>query len=246
MSSALYRWMLLVGILGSAWYWHRRARRDSRLFPIYLAALFGGFAGAKLVYLFAEGWIDWHQPDRWIRLATGKTVVGALLGGFLSVEWAKHLLGYRQATGDQFATVVPISIALGRLGCWSAGCCLGEICKPAWYTIQDSSGHPRWPSVPLELGFNLACIPIFAILRLTGTLPGQHFHLYIISYGIFRFGHEFLRATPRWVGPFSGYHIAAALLVGIGVVGFVRRRRALAASPNFQGEDTTASTRALD
>jgi hypothetical protein len=53
----------------------------------------------------------------------------------------------------------------------------------------------------------------------------------LIGYGIFRFGHEFLRATPRVMGGLSGYHLAAILVVILGTVGFVRRRHAQRRSP---------------
>ena len=55
-------------------------------------------------------------------------------------------------------------------------------------------------------------------------LSGQHFHLYLIAYGSFRFVHEFWRDTPQIFVPFSGYQIASLLLVTLGVVGFWRRR----------------------
>jgi phosphatidylglycerol:prolipoprotein diacylglycerol transferase len=54
-------------------------------------------------------------------------------------------------------------------------------------------------------------------------LPNQHFHLYLVAYGLFRFTHEFWRDTPQVFGPLSGYQIAALLLVMLGGVGFWRR-----------------------
>jgi phosphatidylglycerol:prolipoprotein diacylglycerol transferase len=63
---------------------------------IYLAALAGAFIGAKIVYLAAEGWMFWSSPNRWLIWATGKTILGALLGGYAAVEIAKSLLGYSQ------------------------------------------------------------------------------------------------------------------------------------------------------
>ena len=91
---------MLAGIALSIFLWSRVARRDERLLFIYVAALVGAFLGAKIVYLLAEGWLDWNEPDRWRRLATGKTILGALLGGYAAVELAKKFLGYRHATGD--------------------------------------------------------------------------------------------------------------------------------------------------
>lgn len=87
----MYRYLMLAGIAVTLWYWTRLVRRDKRLFWIYLTALAGAFLGAKASYLLAEGWLDWSSPDGWQRVATGKSITGALLGGYLAVEIAKKL-----------------------------------------------------------------------------------------------------------------------------------------------------------
>ena len=53
----------IFGVL-SLVFWTRLARRDDRLLLVYLGALAGAFLGAKLVYLFAEGWRDFAEADR--------------------------------------------------------------------------------------------------------------------------------------------------------------------------------------
>ena len=219
---------MLAGITLSIVLWSRVARRDERLLFIYVAALVGAFLGAKIVYLLAEGWLDWNEPDRWRRLATGKTILGALLGGYAAVELAKKLLGYRSATGDWFALSAPGGIILGRLGCLLHGCCPGQVCERHWYTVNDVEGVARWPAVALEIIFNLIAIGALFILRRRQILSGQHFHLYLIAYGLFRFVHEFMRATPRVLGPFSGYALAALLVAGWGMFAFARRARTTA------------------
>jgi len=228
--STAYGWLMLAGIMVSVLLWSRIARRDERLLIIYFAALASAFLGAKVVYLAAEGWMFWDDPQRWLIWATGKTILGALLFGYLGVEIAKKLTGYTQPTGDWFALIAPLGIALGRIGCLLHGCCLGKRCAPAWWTIRDVRGIPRWPAVPLEIAFNLAAILVFAVLRRRRVLPGQHFHLYLMAYGLFRFFHEFMRATPRVTGEISGYQFAALAVAVLGVVGFVRRRHAQSVS----------------
>ena len=209
-------------------FWWRLAHRDERLVLIYFAALVCAFLGAKLVYFAAEGWLHWSDPQRWTIWATGKTILGALLGGYAGVEAAKKWLGYTAATGDWFALVAPVGIVFGRLGCLLHGCCLGQPCAAAWWTVQDTAGVARWPAVPIEIAFNVVAMVVFLLLRWRRVLAGQHFHLYLLGYGAFRFGHEFLRATPRLAGGLSGYHLAAILVVILGAIGFLRRRRAAA------------------
>jgi len=49
-----------------------------------------------------------------------------------------------------------------------------------------------------------------------------------MTYGAFRFAHEFLRATTRVTGAFSGYQIAALACVALGAWRFVVRARSVA------------------
>ncbi len=220
-----YAWLMLAGIGVSLFLWYRLARREARLVPIYLGGLFGAAIGAKLLYLLAEGWLDFGQPDQWLRWATGKTVLGALAGGYGGVELAKRWVGYPLATGDLFASVAPVGIILGRIGCLLQGCCLGALCEqPAWWTLADRHGHPRWPAVPAEIAFNAIALVALAVLRARRLVPGQHFHLYLIGYGAFRFVHEFWRDTPRIALGLSGYQFAALALVGF--AGWRFRQRA--------------------
>lgn len=225
MNASPYAWLMLAGIAVSIIVWSRLAKRDERLLFIYVAALIGAFLGAKLVYLFAEGWIDWHQPNRWLRLATGKSIVGGLLGGYLAVELAKRFVGFNSATGDWFALIAPIGITMGRIGCLLHGCCPGAACERSWYTRDDAEGVARWPAVPVEIAFNVVAIIAFMVFRKRRVLSGQHFHLYLIAYGFFRFAHEFVRATPRLIGPFSGYAIAALAMATFGILAFTKRAR---------------------
>jgi phosphatidylglycerol---prolipoprotein diacylglyceryl transferase len=222
---SLYGGLMLLGIFISLFFWRRLARRDERLLPIYLGALCGAFIGAKVVYLLAEGWLFWGKDNWWQYWLTGKTILGALLGGYISVEFVKSAVKYRQPTGDWFATIVPVSIIFGRIGCWSHGCCGGIACPTSWYTITDAAGVARWPSVQVEIVFNVAAILAFAVLRARHRLPGQHFHLYLIGYGLFRFGHEFLRDTPRIILGITGYQIAALMVAGLGMWGFSKRAK---------------------
>ena len=223
--STAYGWLMLAGIFVSIFLWSQMIKRDDRLVLVYVAALAGAFLGAKLVYLGAEGWLHWHDANRWVILATGKSVTGALLGGYLAVEIAKRLLGYRGTTGDWFAVIVPAGVMIGRIGCMINGCCLGKVCTASWFTINDVNGVPRWPASQMEFVFNAVMLGVILLLRRGRIVPGQLFHIYLMAYGIFRFFHEFLRDTPQLVGPVSGYQIAALGIFALGAAGFVRRRQ---------------------
>ncbi|MDD5261543.1 MAG: prolipoprotein diacylglyceryl transferase [Methylacidiphilales bacterium] len=222
---SVYSLLMLLGIVASFIFWSRLAKHDEKLLGIYAAGLAGAFLGAKLMYLLAEGWLHFGARDMWLQLMTGKSILGALMGGYLAVELAKRFVGYRASTGDWFALVVPAGVLIGRVGCLFQGCCLGALCEPAWYTLRDNDGFTRWPAVPLEMIFNVLALLVFLILRKCRVLPGQHFHLYLIGYGLFRFANEFMRDTPRIIGGWSGYQIGALAVALLGIIGFVRRAR---------------------
>ena len=233
MRASPYSWLMLAGIFGTLLVWSRIARRDKRLLGVYAGALLGAFTGAKVVYLLAEGWLHFGQADVWMQLATGKSILGSLLGGYAGVELAKKWVGYSGITGDWFALVAPVGIVFGRIGCLLHGCCLGEAQAPSWFTLRDTMGISRWPAVPVEILFNIAILIVFFWLRQRRLLGGQHFHLYLIGYGIFRFFHEFERATPRLFGALTGYQAAAGLMVLFGFGEFLKRHK----------EGTNAGTR---
>lgn len=222
--SSSYRWTMLAAIGLSAWYWIWRSKRDPSLLLIYVGSLGGAFLGAKLAYLFAEGWRDWPLADRWLRLASGKSVVGGLLGGYGGVELMKWTLRYRKSTGDLFAMIVPLGIALGRVGCWLQGCCLGKPTTLSWIAIRDRFGVPRWPASQIELLFQLVMFAVLWLLRNRDEWRGRLFFLYLFCYGIFRFFHEFLRDTPVLVEGLSGYQFLSLVMVLAGAVVLYRRR----------------------
>ncbi len=239
--SVAYPLLAIAGILLSSVIWTKLLRRDGRIRDhrmelIYIAALCGAFIGAKLMYFLAEGWRVFYDPGissplAWNMLLTGKSITGALLGGYATVEIAKKALGYERATGDFFAVIAPLGLMLGRVGCYIQGCCPGVEMEHHWYTLVDSAGISRWPAVPVEFAFNLTFILYALVLYKRGMLEGQLFHVYLIAYGVFRFAHEFLRATPPLAGPVTGYQLAAVAILLLGVVRYRQRAKGVQPAP---------------
>jgi phosphatidylglycerol---prolipoprotein diacylglyceryl transferase len=244
LSLMLYPLTAALGILLSAWAWERLPAVDSaptaqQRHAIFVGSLIGMVAGAKLAYLASEGYLDALDTSldwrvRGAMLLQGKSVTGALLGGYLGVELAKRHVGYAHATGDTFALLTPFSLALGRVGCLSQGCCLGVAMREQAWTLTDAQGVARWPAVPLEFAFNalfFGWVVWISRRRQRGvadTLRSQLFHVYLVTYGAFRFAHEFMRDTPRLWGVFSGYQAFALATLALGLHGFARVQRAQA------------------
>lgn len=214
---------MLAAIVVSAVFWFRRSKRDPGLLPVYIGALGGAFLGAKLVYVFAEGWRDWPMPDRWMRLATGKSILGGLLGGYGGVELMKWLTGYEKRTSDVFAFITPIGIAIGRLGCWMQGCCLGKPTTLRLLAARDRLGLMRWPSAQVELVFQLFMLAVIMVLQRFPRFQGRLIFLYFVAYGTFRFVHEWMRDTPELALGLSGYQYVSLGMAVLGLVMFVKR-----------------------
>lgn len=232
--SAAYAFMMVMGILIGAFYWYRRAQGQSDLLLIYLGALVGGFAGAKIAYLLAEGWLEWQQPDRWLRWATGKSVLGGLLGAYAGVELTKHFTGHKQSTGDAFAVIVPVGILLGRVGCYLNGCCLGKPTAGV-FAAHDIQGIARWPAPFVEGVFQAVMLITVLLLQRRGLLRDRLFFLYLAAYGLFRFVHEFMRDTPRIVAGLSGYQLIALGMAVLGGVMMCRRTKSMLAPAVAEG-----------
>lgn len=227
-----YGLLMLAGILLSAFVWTRIVsgpqRHDFRLTIIYFSGLLGALLGAKLAFLLAEGWQFRHDT---VALLSGRSITGGLLGGYAAVEIAKSIVRYPSATGDLFAIVVPMTLILGRVGCLWVGCCPGVECAAHWWTIADATGAHRWPAAAAELGFNASLLAWALAARRAGWQTGNRFHVYLIAYGVFRFGHEFLRDDQRWFGPLGGYHALALAIVVLGVWRYRVRRAAPSSAP---------------
>lgn len=217
-ASSPYRWTMLGAIVLSAWLWSRRTKRDPVLMIVYAGALGGAFAGAKLAWLIAEGAEAWASPNRWLMIATGKSVVGGILGGYAGVEFMKAMVGYKKSTGDLFAPIIPLGIALGRVGCMLHGCCGGNAMPAMWWTVQDARGISRWPSAQIEFVFQLIMFAVLVTLLRRPAWHGRVFYLYLVSYGGFRLAHEVVRDTPKWFDLVSGYQLLSAVMLIIGII----------------------------
>src|SRR5688572_6463047 len=74
------------------------------------AAIVGGVVGSKVGMVLFEPWPD--LPALLSLDLAGKTVLGALLGGWAGVELAKWRLGIGFSTGDGFAVALPLGQAI--------------------------------------------------------------------------------------------------------------------------------------
>src|SRR5690349_1264368 len=104
------------------------SRRTQRPLPLSLlqrlglglGAFCGGMIGAKLPFVLLD-WDGFLSGAAWFE--SGKTLTLGLVGGYFGVEAAKWATHITIKTGDSFAAPVAAAIAVGRLACFTAGCC---------------------------------------------------------------------------------------------------------------------------
>jgi phosphatidylglycerol:prolipoprotein diacylglycerol transferase len=183
--------------------------RSERL-GIAAGAFCGAMLGAKLPFVLSD-WNGFLSGAAWF--ANGKTILCGLAGGYLGVEVAKWSLRVRVKTGDSFAVPVAASVAVGRLGCFYAGCCYGAPTDLPWGVVFPAvDGAPRHPTQLYEAAFHLSAALVLETLHRRGLLRGQLIKLYILSYLGYRFLTEMIRPEVRlWAG-LTGYQWAALAL----------------------------------
>jgi phosphatidylglycerol---prolipoprotein diacylglyceryl transferase len=149
---------------------------------VIAAAVAGATAGSKLLFWLEDPQSTWHNIHNPAYLIGGKTIVGALVFGLISVELMKRYIGLHQSTGDLYAVPLALGIAIGRVGCFLTGLSdntYGIATRLPW-AVNFGDGIPRHPTQLYEVAFLLALIPIlYRIVGLTtarvvaGDLPAK-------------------------------------------------------------------------
>lgn len=190
---------------------------------LQVVTLVGAAIGAKLAFLVGDlHWPSAHVPFEEV-VYSGRSITGGLLGGFLSAELAKIPLRYTELPNDWFAAKLPLSIAVGRVGCVLAGCCRGI---PGEYPLAMvySDGIHRFPAQLCELAFQVVAFAVALTWFRRGLVRGRVFASYMIAYGLFRVAIEALRDTEKvaFHQSLSVYQLLALALAACGVASFVR------------------------
>jgi phosphatidylglycerol---prolipoprotein diacylglyceryl transferase len=203
---------------------HYASAERAQYWRLQAITLVAALVGAKFAVLMGDARWPLVPFDDWAGLLlSGRSIVGALLFGFLAAEAAKPLLKYPLPPNDRFAILLPFSIATGRIGCWLAGCCLGvESHGP--FAVVGRDGIARIPAAPIEFAFHVLAGIVLILLWRRRVLAGRLFAAYLVAYGLFRFGSEFWRATPKAFAGWSAYQWMAIAMVIAGSVALYARR----------------------
>jgi phosphatidylglycerol:prolipoprotein diacylglycerol transferase len=212
------------------------------LWDLALAALVGGAVGARLFY-FLPLWLRGiesgaHLVTRW---SEGSGFYGGLVGGALGVALAARLrrLPVRRVL-DGAAAPLPAGFAVGKLGCFFAGCCYGMRTDGfpgvsfshgslAWRTQRAAgeippeapSALPVHPVALYELGLALLLFAALGGIARRSSRPGETALALAGGYSLWRFAIEFFRADPGrhgfGAGALSDSQVAAIVLLALAI-----------------------------
>jgi phosphatidylglycerol:prolipoprotein diacylglycerol transferase len=249
-----YGVLLAIAFLAGLWIAGREARREgldqARITDLGVYVLIAGLLGAKLMLVFVEWPVYEANPGEILSIfQSGGVFYGGLLGA-LPVAWwyaRRHRLDAWR-TADVLVPGVALGQAIGRLGCFAAGCCHGRPADVPWavrYTdlyAARTVGTPMDTALhPAQLYESIATALIFAFLMWLAPrkrFPGQVILCYVSLYAVARFVLEFYRGDAARGFLFGGLlstsqAIAIAMLLAVAAFWpYLVKAHALASSPS--------------
>ncbi|MGH2429700.1 MAG: prolipoprotein diacylglyceryl transferase [Candidatus Limnocylindria bacterium] len=232
----------VLGLVAGFTLYYRALRRDgmlgSRIVVISLSALLGGAVGARLL-------TSWEAigdvaaaglPLSYVLTHGPKSIIGGLAGGYLAIVLSKRALGYTVSTGDYYAAAIPLALAIGRVGCFLSELPLGTPADLPWAMTVDAStaaafprcpgcDGPMHPSMLYEIGFHAAAFGVIAARGPLLPVRGDTLKAYLLAYGLFRFGVEFVRGNEVQALGLTGPQLVLIPLVALLLLHFARQLR---------------------
>lgn len=235
---ATYGLLILLGAIAGIIVALLRAKRyHQQRDDVLFCALFAGIGvavGAKLLYLITilpdliQNWNTLMSDTAYLTsiITGGFVFYGGLIGAIIMLfVYAKRYKIDTFSMLDVFAPAIPLIHAVGRLGCFSAGCCYGKPADPPWGMLFPHSvaGPQDIPLLPVQLyesGLNLLLFFVLLLLSFKVSKRGALIGIYLASYAVIRFVLEFFRydyvrgfvlgiSTSQWI---------SILLLPIGVL----------------------------
>ena len=236
-----YGVMAMLGLLAAVltWWWMgRREREFGGDFPSTLAVwlMLPGIVGARLAYVVANWSYFAQSPSEIVRTDHGGLI---FYGGFVAACLAAVVCARIRKLPvaglfDFAAPGLAIGHAFGRIGCLSFGCCYGGVALPidSWYARVFGVTYPAgtlpgdlyegMPMHPVQVYEAAGLLLLWAFLlifrRRMKPLKGLATGMYLVAYGMLRFGLEFLRGDVRQHA-FWGMDVAQAVSVGLVLAG---------------------------
>lgn len=228
-----YGVFVALGFLAGLWLAGRLATRNgldpTRIADLAIYCALAGLAGAKLLMFALNADYYSRHPGALLSVETLLSA-GIYHGGFLGALGFAWLYVRRHGlpwlpVADTLAPAVALGHAIGRLGCFAAGCCWGASCQRPWAVTFTNPAAHELTGVPLHLPLHPTQLYEAILTALVAALclwaarrtppPGAVLGLYLTSYSAARIFVEFFRQHDQAL-PFEGpltwtQWIAAAL-----------------------------------
>jgi len=229
---------------------HREGIAREHISDLAITVLLAGVVGSKLLMVIVD-LCDGASLASVLDLGylrAGGAIHGGIIGATLAFFWrVKRLKLPLARTLDCLTPAVALGQAVGRLGCFAAGCCYGTPCNLPWAVTftdpnaQALSGTPlAMPVHPVQLYTFLANLTVMGsllVIRRHKRFAGQVSGWYFILEGIGRMITEhwrgdldrgFLMGLP-WL---STGRLTSALFIlfGVGLLAWYDRRRRVEAA----------------
>lgn len=214
----------------------RRAKRtrissDDLLYSVCYTVI-GAMLGAKLLYVITAWDTIVANADYYFGsfagfrefFGYGFVFYGGLIGGL--AVFIPYCLRHKLDLGDMIALIipcVPLVHAIGRIGCFCAGCCYGVPMDPPWGVCFSSPLAPQgvslFPVQLLESALNLILFAFLFTYTRKPRKPGAILGWYLVCYGIERFGLEYLRYDEirGFIFGISTSQLISLILIPIGI-----------------------------
>jgi phosphatidylglycerol:prolipoprotein diacylglycerol transferase len=230
-----YGLLVATGVLIGLWISVRNSAKQGidpdKAWNFGILIVLCGIMGAKVLYIvndwsrYADRPGDIFTVDT---LQAGGVFSGGLIAALIAAVWyiRRHHLP-ALAICDAFAPGLALGHAIGRVGCFAAGCCFGKPTSHWWGVTFHSEIANRISDTPLnvplqptqlfESTVELANFFLLMWMFKRKKFDGQVFGAYLILYGVARFFLEFLRGDPGRGIVFGGL-MTGTQLISIGLV----------------------------
>lgn len=221
-----YGLLIAIGFFVALWIAVSQARKtgvpSEKIIDIGFYGLIFGIIGSRIFFIITNWPYYSEHPADMLKVWEGGLVFyGGVFFAIPAVIWyikrAKLVLWH---IADIWAPSIAIGHAIGRLGCFCAGCCYG---KPAegvpWsviFTNPDSlaiTGVPLHPAQLYEASAEFLNFLLLTMLRKHQSFNGQLFWLYVLNYSIIRSVVEIFRGDEIRGFLASGFSISQGISV---------------------------------
>lgn len=183
------------------------------LAKLYLGAFISSWIGAKLFFLLLSNDqnISLYITSDSFWLGGGFVFYGGLVFGLIFFYFYSVLLKYFSIQQSRYLLPgIAFGHAIGRIGCFMAGCCYGNQCDLPWSVhMHGQNIHPV--QIYEVIGLVVIGALMIKLIKEKGTAP-KMLLTYLMSYALLRFFIEFFRGdTVRgiyWLGLSSSQLIA--------------------------------------